>query len=103
MGHRLKYCARGAHGSEPDLVAERTVAAVAGMKSAEGVAQKVSRLGVEMAAGLTGSLVVPLVADWGLDREAMECASVTSKSAAAAKGCVFGGHSENQVQRCDGG
>jgi hypothetical protein len=73
------------------------------MKSAEGVAQKASRLGVEMAAGLTGSLVVPLAADWGLDREAMECASVTSKSAAAAKGCVFGGHSENQVQRGDGG
>jgi len=43
------------------------------------------------------------VADWGLVLEVKECANVPSKSAAAAKGCVFEDRSENQVQRCDGG
>ena len=43
------------------------------------------------------------MADWGLVLEAKECANVPSKSAAAAKGCVFGDSSENQVQRCDSG
>ena len=83
-------------------MAEKTAAGAGGMRSAEGVAQRVSRLDVELAAGSTGNLV-PLVADWGLGLEAMECANVTSKSAAAAKDYAFGGHSENQVQRCDGG
>ena len=92
-----------AHGSEPDLaVAGKTAAGAGGMRSAEGVAQRVFRLGVETAAGSTRNLV-PLVADWDLGLEAMECANVTSRSAAAAKGYAFGGRSENQVQKYDGG
>jgi hypothetical protein len=97
-------CEHDARGSEPDLVvAGRTAAVVAGKRSAEVVAQRVSRLGVEIAAGSTGSLVVPLVVDWGLGLEWTEFVSVTSKSAAVAKGCVFEDRSKNQVQRCDGG
>jgi len=104
MGHRQRYCAHDAHGSEPDsVVPGRTAAAVAGMRLAEGVAQRVSQLGVEIAAGWTGSLVVLLVAGWDLGLKGTECASVTSRSAAAAKGYVFEDHLEKQVQRCDGG
>ena len=43
-----------AHGSEPDLaVLGKTVAAVGGKMSAEEAAQRVSRPGVEIAAGST--------------------------------------------------
>lgn len=43
------------------------------------------------------------MADWGLVLEVMACANVPSKSAVAAKGCVFGDRSKNQVQKYDGG
>lgn len=64
MGHRWMCCVHGGRGSElGSAVPARKAAAVVGKTLVAAVAQKVSQLDAELAAGLAKSLAAPLVAD----------------------------------------